>query len=230
MSTTSAGLSPPGEESRESTIAEVNRRAPAIQESIQESLVARACHVRHGDEGAQVGRWVKRFGKTFRQELGGSSPAAPAVVRPGPARTAACTAGVPSRVSRAKTAMPEEGAAHSRRSRTLRARRSGTRVTCSRLCVKTLFWRVQVRVGRVRFGFGQRGGFATERRRTALSAEWLGRVGGGVGAPSVTSVLDESGLVGDNNRVWVSPLEGARSHHCSEAVQHECWRAARLGS
>jgi hypothetical protein len=32
-----------------------------IQESIQESLVATACHVRHGDEGAQVGRCVKRF-------------------------------------------------------------------------------------------------------------------------------------------------------------------------
>ena len=29
--------------------------------------------------------------------------------------------------------------------------------------------------------------------------------GGGVGAPSVTSVLDERFVVGDNNRVWVSP-------------------------
>src|SRR5260370_361 len=110
------------------------------------------------------------------------------------------------------------------------------RVTCSRLCVKTLFWRVQVRVGRARVvGVGERGGLAAERRRLALTtltgrAERMGCVGGGVGAPGVTSVLDERGVVGDNNRIWVSPLAGARSRHCSEAVQHECWRATRLGS
>ena len=33
----------------------------------------------------------------------------------------------------------------------------------------------------------------------------LGLVGGGVGAPCVTWVLGEPGVVGDNNLVWVSP-------------------------
>jgi hypothetical protein len=120
----------------------------------------------------------------------------------------------------------------SRRSRIPVGHCSGTRVTCSWCACRGLLWRARVRVGRVRVGIGQRGGLATERNRTRLTVrvEWLGRVGGGVGAPSVTSVLDDADVVGDNNRVWVSPLEGARSHHCSEAVQHECWRAARLGS
>jgi hypothetical protein len=34
----------------------------------------------------------------------------------------------------------------------------------------------------------------------------MGPVGGGVGAPSVTWVLDESMVVGDNNRDRVSPV------------------------
>ena len=63
-----------------------------------------------------------------------------------------------------------------------------------------------------------------------MLSERAGFLGGGVGAPSVTSVLDDSDVVGDNNRIWVSPLEGARSRHCYKAVQHECWRATRLGS
>src|ERR1700732_2892800 len=95
--------------------------------------------------------------------------------------------------------------------------------------VKDFFWRARLRVGRDRFGFVERVRLATERGRTTLH-ERVGWFGGGVGAPSVTSVLDDSDVVGDNNRTWVSPLEGARSHHCSKAVQHECWLATRLGS
>ena len=56
----------------------------------------------------------------------------------------------------------------------------------------------------VRVGFGRRGGLAAKRRRTTLTGG-ADVVGGGVGAPSVTWVLDERGVVGDNNRVWVSP-------------------------
>ena len=37
-----------------------------------------------------------------------------------------------------------------------------------------------------------------------------GPVGGGVGAPCVTWVLDERGVVGDNNRDRVSPASGER--------------------
>jgi hypothetical protein len=119
-----------------------------------------------------------------------------------------------------------------RRTVAVQPRDSGTRVTCLRAGCRGLLWRVRVGVGRrVRIGVGRRGGLAAERRRTTLTGRAERLVGGGgVGAPSVTSVLDERGVVGDNNRIWVSPLVGARSRHCSEAVQHECWRATRLGS
>lgn len=50
----------------------------------------------------------------------------------------------------------------------------------------------------------------------------------GAGAPCVTWVLDERGVVGDNISDWVSPVVGARSRQCSKAVQHGCWRARRL--
>ena len=39
---------------------------------------------------------------------------------------------------------------------------------------------------------------------------FYGPVGGGVGAPCVTWVLDERGVVGDNNRDRVSPASGER--------------------
>ena len=49
----------------------------------------------------------------------------------------------------------------------------------------------------------------------------------GLGAPSVTSVLDDA-IVGDNNLDWVTPCEdGTRSAQCYKADQHEDWRARR---
>ncbi len=39
---------------------------------------------------------------------------------------------------------------------------------------------------------------------------FYGPVGGGVGAPCVTWVLDKRGVVGDNNRDRVSPASGER--------------------
>jgi hypothetical protein len=57
---------------------------------------------------------------------------------------------------------------------------------------------------------------------------WLWAEAGWCGAPCVTWVLDEL-VVGDNISDRVSPtMMGARSHQCSKAVQHGCWRARRL--
>ncbi len=51
---------------------------------------------------------------------------------------------------------------------------------------------------------------------------WYGPVGGGVGAPCVTWVLDEHDVVGDNNRDLGVPRERrARSRQCYKAVQPE---------
>ncbi len=68
------------------------------------------------------------------------------------------------------------------------------------------------------------------RRTTCLNPRlvqaFYGPVGGGVGAPCVTWVLDEQRVVGDNDRDRVSPASGeARSRQCYMAVQLASWRA-----
>ncbi len=51
----------------------------------------------------------------------------------------------------------------------------------------------------------------------------------GLGSPSVTWVLDDCVIVGDNILDWVTPGWGARPARCSGAVwQRYCQRAARL--
>ena len=64
-------------------------------------------------------------------------------------------------------------------------------------------------------------------RGAVLVVGWagVGRLGTAVGAPSVSWVRDDRGVVGDNNLDWVTPGWGPRSPRCLEAVEHWCWRA-----